>query len=149
MKIRELTPRDLDAVTAIDLACFPPGVAFDKELFAECLDRADCVSLGIEQDGALAAFAVISRSGPRSLQIITIDVLPVFRRQGLADALMAEVEAAARGNGIKRIVLQAAVSNDPAIALYKKWGFSIKAVLPNYYGKGKDAFLMDKELREG
>ncbi|HUT54210.1 MAG TPA: GNAT family N-acetyltransferase [bacterium] len=148
MTIRDLSLSDLDAVTAIDRVCFPPPVAFPRELFEECLDRNDTLSLGIERDGRLAAFAVINRSGPSALQIITIDVLPEFRRQGLADALMQEAMAAARANGIKRIVLQAAVDNDPAIALYKKWGFRIKAVLPDYYGQGKDAFLMDREIGE-
>jgi ribosomal-protein-alanine N-acetyltransferase len=89
---------------------------------------------------------VIVRSGPHALQIITIDVLPEFRRQGMADALMQQAMDTARQNGIRRIVLQAATDNDPAIALYQKWGFTIRAVLPNYYGKGKDAFLMDREM---
>jgi ribosomal-protein-alanine N-acetyltransferase len=106
------------------------------------------LSLGIERDGKLAAFAVINRAGPHALQIITIDVLPGFRRRGMADALMREAMATARHNGIRRIVLQAATDNDPAIALYKKWGFTIRAVLPDYYGRGKDAFLMDREMGE-
>ncbi len=144
--IRQLSIADLEVVTAIDRVCFPPRVAFPKELFEECLDRDDILSLGIERDGALAAFAVIVRSGPHALQIITIDVLPEFRRQGMADALMQQAMDTARQNGIRRIVLQAATDNDPAIALYQKWGFTIRAVLPNYYGKGKDAFLMDREM---
>jgi len=144
MSLRDLSPDDLEAITELDAICFPAGTAFPRETFAECLDSPDCQCFGAEQAGKIIAFAVLFFSGPRAAQIITIDVHPDYRRQGLATLLMAEIEKRAKKEGVVRIVLQVAPDNDPALALYQKWGFAIKSVLRDYYGPRKNAYLMDK-----
>lgn len=146
MAIRDLSLSDLDVITEIDQLCFPPGIAFDREVFEYCLSQEFCRGFGVEREGRLAAFAIINFTGPRSMQIVTIDVLPEHRGQGLARTIMSEIEGAARGHDVRRIVLQVSTQNETAIALYQKWGFQIKSVLPDYYARGMDAFLMDKKI---
>lgn len=146
--MRDLGLSDLDPVHDLDQVCFPPGEAFSRDMFEDCLTSPSCVNFGIERDGELAAFITLMRQGPRAGQIITLDVHPSLRRQGLADRLMEELDRRARAFGLRRLALQVAVGNEPALRLYLKWGFSIRAVLPNYYGRGKDAYLMDKVLMD-
>lgn len=51
-----------------------------------------------------------------------------YRRQGLGEALLlAALEAAGRA-GIERVELQVYASNEPAIALYRKFGFETEGV---------------------
>jgi ribosomal-protein-alanine N-acetyltransferase len=144
MKIRPLDYSDLDSVTELDHLCFPPGIAFPRHLFEQCILDEYCECFGIETDGLLAAFAVISFPGPYAVNIITIDVHPEYRGAGMADTLMAEIFRIARINDIRRILLQVSVDNQPAITLYEKHGFAIKATLTDYYSDGKDALLMDR-----
>jgi [ribosomal protein S18]-alanine N-acetyltransferase len=148
MKTRALTLADLDAVTDLDELCFPPGEAFSRDMFEDCLLARSCLSFGIDGDGALIAFLVLMQQGQRAGQIITLDIHPRYRRQGLANLLMEELDRIARGRNLRRLALQVAINNEPAIALYLKWGFSIRTTLPNYYGRGKDAYLMDKIMMD-
>jgi ribosomal-protein-alanine N-acetyltransferase len=78
--------------------------------------------------------------------VITIDVLPDYRRLGIADTLMGEIERSARERRLRRLALQVEVENQEALALYRKWNYQPKSILPDYYGPGLDAFMMDKLL---
>lgn len=144
--MRPLARIDLDAVTAIDQACFPPGISYTRAMFEECLSYPEFLGWGVTEGERLIAFAVIFLAGPRVAQIITIDVLPEYRRQGIGDALMTEIEGAAKSRDLRRLVLQVDVENKTALPLYQKWGYRIKSVLPDYYGPDRDAFMMDKQL---
>lgn len=146
MLLRPLLLQDLSAVAALDRLCFPPGIAFPEETFHQCLAAAECLNLGIEQSGELIAFAIFCFRDARSAQVITIDVHPERRRQGLADRLMTELESQARKTGLSRVALQVGVDNLPARNLYRKWGYRVRARLENYYGPGQDAYLMDKSF---
>jgi ribosomal protein S18 acetylase RimI-like enzyme len=148
MKLRDLSPDDLAAVAELDRLCFSPETAFSPDVFESCLLSRACDNFGIEQERRLVAFAVLHFPGPRAAHLFTLDVHPRFRRQGLADTLMAEMEKRARGRHVRRIALQVATDNEPALALYHKWGFSIRSELPHYYGRGKDAYLMDKIMMD-
>lgn len=145
--MRPLTQSDLDAITAIDQACFPPEVAFSRRMFEECLSGPEFQGWGVDDpEGRLVAFAILFLSGPRVAQIITIDVLPEWRRQGIGNELMSQIEDLAQRRKLRRMILQVDINNRDALPLYQKWGYRIKSFLPDYYGPGMDAFLMDKQL---
>jgi ribosomal protein S18 acetylase RimI-like enzyme len=67
-----------------------------------------------------------------------------FRRKGMAEKLINEVEVQAKSLGAHKIRLETGV-DWKARFLYEKLGYNIRAILPNYYGN-KDFILMDKEL---
>ena len=48
--------------------------------------------------------------------------------------------------GIKKVFLEVEHDNVPAIALYEKFGFVRYGHRRDYYGPGKDAILMTKDL---
>jgi len=146
MSIRDLTISDLDSIAELDRLCFPPPIAFSRHMFEECLTSDYCQCFGLKKDHKLVAFAVIAFSGIDSIQIITVDVHPAHRRAGIADSLMAEIEARARAEEVHRISLQVSVDNEIAILLYEKWGFEVKARINDYYGRGKNAYHMDRSL---
>jgi ribosomal-protein-alanine N-acetyltransferase len=49
--------------------------------------------------------------------------------------------------GARFSILEVAVENREALALYAKLGYARAAILVDYYGPGKDALLMTKRLK--
>ena len=75
--------------------------------------------------------------------ISNVAVRPDCRRQGVAEALLAALEARARALLLRFVTLEVRESNAPALALYEKCGYRIVGRRKNYYEKPKeDAILM-------
>ncbi|MEB3825628.1 MAG: ribosomal protein S18-alanine N-acetyltransferase [Desulfurococcales archaeon] len=81
--------------------------------------------------------------------IVSVAVLPEYRRRGIASALISKSIKLMRDNyNVKKVYLEVRTSNSPAINLYKKLGFRIKDVIPRYYRDGEDAYLMELEFED-
>ena len=146
-RIRKATPSDLPLLVEIDSRCFTPDVAFDAAELNWCLSDPGSMTF-IAQDGStVAGFAIVSageRQGTGNL--VTLDVLAPWRRAGLGSALLAASGQWLHDRGIGQMDLQVDVSNEPALAFYLRHGFRKRRKLPAYYGPGKDAYLMSKQL---
>ncbi|HDI31833.1 MAG TPA: ribosomal-protein-alanine N-acetyltransferase [Thermofilum sp.] len=95
-----------------------------------------------EVKGKIVGFIIGLREGWGWGHIISIAVHPEFRGKGIGKRLMEECIARLRNKGVKKIRLEVRVSNERAIGLYKKLGFRVENLLPNYYRDKEDAFLM-------
>ena len=69
-----------------------------------------------------------------------------YRGRGFASVLMEILLYDLKNRGIKKVFLEVEHDNVPAIALYEKFGFVRYGLRRDYYGQGKDAVLMSKEL---
>ena len=79
--------------------------------------------------------------------ILNICVAPEARRQGVAEALMLELERGLIPKGAERVTLEARSSNLPAIRLYEKLGYEQVGLRRGYYEKPReDAVIMQKKL---
>ena len=79
--------------------------------------------------------------------ISNVAVRPDCRRQGVAEALLAALEARARALLLRFVTLEVRESNAPALALYEKCGYRIVGRRRNYYEKPReDAVLMTLTL---
>ena len=78
--------------------------------------------------------------------ILTVAVLPAYRRQGIAKEFMRQIEAYALEREASAMMLEVEVSNESAIKLYESLGYMKISVRMDYYGPGKDAFVMRKEF---
>ncbi len=74
--------------------------------------------------------------------IATLGVLPQHRRLGIAAALLDQCEQELE---LPRIRLSVRRSNDPALALYKKFDYQLVDVWRNYYNSGEDALVLEKK----
>ena len=150
--IRPFRAEDFDCLSKIDQACFPPGIAYTQMDLTGFITRRKAITLvaeysdGTEFAGGIAGFAIaqpIKRVG----RILTLDILPQARRQGLATRLIQECETRLRAGGCEQVYLETAVNNEPAIRLYSKLGYQILRKLPLYYPThALDAYLMGKLL---
>lgn len=78
--------------------------------------------------------------------ILTVAVLPEYRRQGIAREFIRQIEEWSLARGASAIMLEVEQSNESAIALYLSLEYMKISVRMDYYGPGKDAFVMRKEF---
>jgi ribosomal-protein-alanine N-acetyltransferase len=101
-------------------------------------------------DEVRVGFAIVGLRGdgdPTAAYIWTIEVLPAFRRMGVARALLERVEASAREAGCGAVELHVSERNAAGVALYDATGYAKTGVEEEYYGRREDAFRYRKALR--
>jgi GNAT superfamily N-acetyltransferase len=81
--------------------------------------RIACMWMGI---------AIDQITGKRHPNIFLLYVEPAYRRQGIARALMQNVERWAKSQGYTQIGLQVFTTDRPAIALYEKLGYQPRSI---------------------
>jgi ribosomal-protein-alanine N-acetyltransferase len=144
MNIRRAEQRDLPQIVEIEGLCFPEETAFPPRMFAY-LVRYALSLVACEPDGRVVGFVMGYTSG-RGGAVYTLDVHPSCRRKGVGTRLVLAMEEELRGLGAKAIRLEAAPENPEAMELYHKAGYRERELVRNYYGRGKDAVRMWKEL---
>lgn len=140
---------DLRALYAIEEACFETAVRFSRALMRSLAHDSNCRTwLGIA-DNVRAGFAMVGLEGEddsSTAYIWTIEVLPAFRRIGVARQLLVRVEESAREAGCAAVELHVSERNADGLALYEAAGYMRTRVEPEYYGRGEDAFRYRKLL---
>lgn len=123
-----LRPEDLEALCELDRACFEKP--WTREALLEELLHPDAFNLGI-----LPKAAILTRQIAGERWIFRIMTHPDFRRQGLAEKLLAALPK-------EPLWLEVSVLNTGAISFYEQAGFKIVGKRPNYYPE--DALVMAK-----
>ncbi len=78
--------------------------------------------------------------------ILTVGVVPSHRGQGIAREFIRQMEAWCIQRKARAMMLEVEITNAAAIALYLSLGYMKISVRMDYYGPGKDAQIMRKEL---
>ncbi len=149
LSIRTVTPHDLEAVTQIESVCFPPLEAASlvslKEriaTFPDCFFVAECEGKligfinGCCTDDATISdvlFESASHHKPNGAYqaIFGLDVIPDYRRQGIAAQLMNHMIAAAQAKGCKGVIL---TCKKQLIPYYSKFGYVNQGVSHSVHG---------------
>ena len=80
-------------------------------------------------------------------EIMTIGVGRDYQRHGIAAALLQRLIDEARTQGAARMLLEVRVDNDPALALYERFGFQRLGLRKRYYQpEGIDAYTMSLDV---
>lgn len=88
---------------------------------------------------------VLWRAAAGEAEILTIAVLPPWRRGGIGGQLLETALSASAQAGAEIMFLEAAADNTAALALYEKRGFKRVGLRRAYYGD-KDAVVMRLDL---
>jgi ribosomal-protein-alanine N-acetyltransferase len=132
---------DLDAVVALEATAFTnPWTRdmLDRELRQSDVARVYVLRTSNQPVTAFCACWVIFDE----LHINTIAVDPAHRREGLATKLMHHVFADAALEGVLRATLEVRRSNEAALRLYERLGFTVEAVRPRYYSQPEEDALI-------
>jgi ribosomal-protein-alanine N-acetyltransferase len=117
--------------------------------FEALMNDPACVADGIEIKSSLAAF-ILSRRAADEAEVLTIVVAPGSRRHGHGQRLLAAHLARLAALRVKNLFLEVDEANAPALALYRRFGFSVEGRRKSYYanaeGKTGDALIMRRAL---
>lgn len=149
MILRTATARDLDALTAVEAACFPAAEAATREELAERLraygdhfwllfDGETLVSfvdgmvtdLPNLTDEMYADTSFHDENGAWQM-IFGVNTLPAYRKQGFAGRLLERAIADAKAQGRKGLVL---TCKDRLVHYYAKFGFVNEGVSESVHG---------------
>lgn len=140
--IRKMTMEDVPAVSQIDRLSFSlpwPEHSFQYEVGENRVAR--CFVAETE-DRRIAAM-IVSWIVVDELHIATIATHPEYRRLGIGERILREALLDGRDAGAHLAFLEVRAGNEPAQAMYRKFGFRISGKRPRYYrDNGEDAILM-------
>ena len=139
-------------MVALDDVCFAEPFRFSRASMRSFAQAKNACVVIAETDNDLAGFCIlhVEQSRRRFIgYIVTLDVAPTHRRQGLATQLMSAVERMAADDGCDRVTLHVFSENAAAISFYDRSGYSITGPEPEFYGAGLDALVMTKPLALG
>ena len=144
--IREAAAKDAHAIYEIGTECFTD--AWHEETVAADLSKPHSAYLVAEKNGAVVGYAC-SWYVVDEAQLVNIGVSKKERRRGMADLLMKALLAEAKTRGMASMYLEVRTSNVAAQALYRKYGFTVKALRKGVYDLPKeDGFIMGRPLTE-
>ncbi len=149
MEIRTATFKDLDAVSAVEAACFPAAEAatpaefeerlryygshfwlmFDSEKLIGFVDGMVTDKADLSDD--LYAQASLHDENGAWQMIFGVNTLPEYRRRGVAAALLERAIADAKAQGRKGLVL---TCKDKLVHYYAKFGFVSEGVSESTHG---------------
>jgi [ribosomal protein S18]-alanine N-acetyltransferase len=141
LRIEKLRRRDLRQVLRIEGAVFPEpwsAAVFNSELALRKGRLYRAAWAGDELAGYIGFMIVDDEA-----HMTTIATAPAFQRAGVATTMIVDGVRTLRAGGVRHISLEVAVNNEPAKALYRRFGFAPVAVREKYYPTtGQDALVM-------
>jgi ribosomal-protein-alanine N-acetyltransferase len=144
--LRTYAPEDFESLYEIDQQCFEDEIAYTRRDMRAYLNYpgAECVVAETTR-GKIGGFCIAARRGHLGY-VITMDVLPKYRRKGVAATLLAEAERRLGERDVREMWLETATDNEAAIAFWLRHGYRKRGVREGYYPDGRDAFTMQKNL---
>ena len=143
-KLTPMTAEHIPQIAALERTCF--SHPWSEEMLREELWNDAAVIVAAEgEDGTVLGYAGLQTVLDEGY-INNVAVDPRFRRQGVADELIAAFVRFGRAK-LAFLTLEVRASNAPAIALYEKHGFQKVGRRNDYYDDPKeDAILMTLEF---
>jgi ribosomal protein S18 acetylase RimI-like enzyme len=145
--IRRASLSDVATIYHIERKCFGRR-SFSKAHIIWLLKNPSAVTY-IYYDDDRAVAAIMLKHEGNVARVVSIGVIPGYRRKGIGKELMALGEEIMRGKGAKVMKLEVSVKNEAAITFYRRLGYEMDGLLKGYYSWGEDAYIMRKPLEAG
>ncbi len=149
-RIRNVVPEDLERVTEVEALCFPAAEAAGRESFEERIRLfPESFFVAESAEGSIIGFINGCVTDERTIRdemfedgslhcadgayqsIFGLDVIPEYRRQGIAAALMERMIEAARQRGKKGLIL---TCKERLIPYYSKFGYQNLGISESVHG---------------
>lgn len=142
LELMPMREADVDAVSAIEQRAHP--FPWTRGNFVDSL-RAGHSAWVFREAGALVGYGVLMTTVDEA-ELLDITVVPECQRRGLGGALLGQLFEVARSHGAQRMLLEVRPSNEPGLALYRRFGFAEIGRRHAYYHGKEDAIVMAREL---
>ena len=152
--IRYAEASDVPAVIKVNAATLPEH--YSDYFYYEILNEFPNTFIVAELGGEVVSYimcrieygpSVMRRFGlARKGHIISIATLQEHRGKGIGTALIQRAMEEMRKGGCKEVFLEVRVTNEEAVALYRKLAFHVGGTMQGYYKDGESAYLMAQQL---
>lgn len=150
-EFRNIRPDEWEQAVEIEQICFPPNEACSEKHMRDRIEKAPELFLVVEdkQTGTLAGFlnglatdeilfrddffvnADLHQSDGKNIMLLGLDVLPEYRGQGLARALVDEYVRRERDKNRSKLILTCLPEK---MKMYEKMGFADKGIGSSTWG---------------
>ena len=140
-RIADVSDRHIDQIAALETDCFScPWTS--AQLRSQIKDEHHEFIAAVDENDSVLGYVGMTYILDEGY-ISNVAVAPAMRRRGVADALILALTEIARERGLSFVTLEVRQSNEAAIRLYEKHGFTEVGRRKNYYERPKeDALLM-------
>ena len=143
IKVETATIKLLDKMLAIEKQSFGKE-AFTRQHIIYLLIDYNAIALAARVNDEIEGFVIarIDTEGNLPIgHILTLDVSPLHRREGIAQKLLSETEALLKQKGVNECHLEVREDNIAAINLYQKLGYIKIGKLEKYYNDAHGLYL--------
>ena len=145
MTLREMMVEDLDQVMEIEQDLF--RVPWTREGYFTFLTRNDAMFLVVEEKGQILAYCGLLMVLDEG-DVTNVAVRRDRQKEGIGNFLIESLIRLAEGLGVTTIHLEVRQSNETALRLYERNGFTRDGIRKNYYENPvDDAILMTRYPR--
>jgi ribosomal protein S18 acetylase RimI-like enzyme len=150
-EFRSIRPEEADEAAEIEQICFPPNEACSKQHMKERIAKAaELFFVAVDRStGRLAGFlnglsteesvfrdefftdANLYHPDGKNIMLLGLDVLPEYRRQGIAKELVYQYAQRERENGRQMLILTCLKSK---VKMYEKMGFVDRGISNSTWG---------------
>ncbi|NHI90154.1 MAG: ribosomal-protein-alanine N-acetyltransferase [Candidatus Thorarchaeota archaeon] len=151
--LRKFEPDDLKQVVSINERCLPEN--YPDQFFMGLHYHAPDAFYVAQNDGEIIGYIMcrvergisgFGRMPVKKGHIVSVAVLGTMRNKGVGTALVNAGMEGMMGYGASEFFLEVRKTNEEAIAVYEKLGYTVRRVLRGYYRDGEDAYLMVKRV---
>lgn len=144
MEIVKMNASHVAPIAELEKLCFSDPWS-EKSIAYELTSRLSYWLVAVE-NGEVVGY-VGSQSVLGESDMMNVAIHPDHRRKGVAEALVLALAKDLKERDNVCLTLEVRVSNEPAIALYEKLGFTQVGRRPNYYRNPReDALILRKTL---
>ena len=140
--IRAMEEKDIPCVSDIEKQIF--SLPWSEKSFLDAAAKDENVYLVCECTGEIAGYCgmwTVMGEG----NVTNVAVSPLYRRRGVAKALISEMEKRAKEKNVTVFFLEVRQSNEAAKELYKNLGYNPIGTRKRFYEKPvEDAIVMSK-----
>jgi ribosomal-protein-alanine N-acetyltransferase len=137
---------DLPVFVSLDKDLFPYSPWSASQYKEEFSSPTRHFVVALNERQSIIGYAGVFAPGAAEADILTVGVVPEYRGQGIAKALMALLTDWANTQGSTAMMLEVKTDNHEAIGLYESLGYLKLNVRKDYFGAGLNAQVMRLEL---
>ncbi|MHA1963836.1 MAG: ribosomal protein S18-alanine N-acetyltransferase [Candidatus Thorarchaeota archaeon] len=150
--IRHFHPDDIKQVVSINQRSLPEN--YPDQFFLGLHYHAPKAFFVAEYEGEVIGYIMcriergisgFGRMPVKKGHIVSVAVLQTLRLRGIGTALIKAGMQGMVDYGASEFFLEVRKTNEEAIGVYEKLGYSVRRVLRGYYRDGEDAYLMTKK----
>jgi len=144
VKLRKFSLQDLNRIMRIEKSSFPKD-AYSEEKFKYLYKKYPDGFIVAQTLKDVAGY-IIAYKFRNTAEFDSLAIDKKYRKLGMGKKLAFFMLRKFTKVGLKKAFLEVRATNKNAISFYEKMGFKIKKTIKDFYGKGEDAYLMERQL---